>query len=164
MHLPKNELIRGVCLLLVALLLVGGLWLFTKEEPEKAPIEGDEAEAYMITLHCGQRMKDPYNDLEIGDTVYSLERSGELGQVVSLRLMDWVSEVYDDEAGVYRAVVDPEEKMIEVQIKAMGKLRAGKFTVDGVKMAVGQTIYPETDECRMVANVWSIEKIEEAAK
>lgn len=157
----KLNWVHGLCVVLVALLLVGGLWLFTKEEPEKAPVKGKESEPYLVTLQSTQRMEDPYNDLKVGDILYFYEQSGELGEIVTLRLKDKVTEVYDENAGIYREVVSPQKKTVEVQVRVMGRKEHGKFLVDGSKLIIGETIYPETEKCRVTAKICAIEKIEE---
>ncbi len=146
----------GICILLVGVLILGGVWYFTqKEEPEK---EKDEV-PYTITLRCAQTTDDPLNYLKEGDTLYFQGREKEMGTVLSAKEIERAVEEFDSNKGEYVLLTDPSEQLIELKVEVMAKRRKEEFRVNDTKMHVGQTIYPETDHARVIATVWSVEEV-----
>lgn len=167
----KINWLQGLGVLLISVLILGVIWNFTREEPkseeedssaQQSEIGEESGDPYMITLRCNQTMEDPYNDLEVGESLYFLGRDQKLGEIEDLKLVDRQVEIKRE--GQYYLVTDPEDQWLEVRVKAFGVREPAKFMIGEVQLNVGQNIYPQTDECRIVATVLRIEKIEEEKK
>ena len=159
----KFDWVRGLGALLLALLLVGGFWVFTREKPaEETPeqtMEDLEGDPYLLTLLVTQSMEDSYNDLKVGDTLYFTDRKGFFGEITDLKLVDRQVELQHE--GQYLVGIDPDDQWIRVQVKTKGIRKPSEFKVGKNALTVGQVLYPETDRCRVAATVM---KIEESAK
>ncbi|MBQ7095762.1 MAG: DUF4330 family protein [Clostridia bacterium] len=146
----------SICILLVGVLILGGVWYFTqREEPKK---EREES-PYIITFRCKQATDDEANFMKEGDILYFQGREKELGTILSLKVIDREVEEFNPHTGEYAKGIDPSEKMVELEVEAKGRLRREEFRVNDTLMNVGQTLYPETDHARVVATVWSIEEV-----
>lgn len=146
--------VDGVTIALAVLLIAGAAWYFLRGRKPATP-EKD----YLVTMRFTQATFDPYDYYKIGDTVYFYSRSSVMGKITSLRQLDTVYETFNRSLGAYQKVIDDKAKTLEVQVAVKGVIENGEFTVNGEKVFMGQTLYPQTDTTRSVMVVWKIEEV-----
>ncbi len=145
-----------LCAVLALVLIVGGVFLFGKGD--KAAVSSEKT--YEMTMRFNRATTEEFDCYKVGDTLYFQNRTGVLGTVTDLKLIDKVQEEYDEENGRFVAVVDPEIRAVEMKVQVQGGVKDGAFTVGGQELHIGQVLYPQSDTTRSIMTIWDIEEVQ----